>query len=94
MVVLEGGFVKVVLLFSVFSVVPICSTRVGLYEDSDLVEILDSSNFNEKVLSENTSYVIEFYNAFCGHCIRFSSPWKEFALQVYGNKLFSFHNII
>lgn len=62
--------------------------RVGLYEDSDLMEILDSTNFNEKVVQGNTSYVIEFYNAFCGHCIRFAVPWKEFGLQVYGNQSF------
>lgn len=74
----------VALLVAVLSTAPACSELVGLYEDSDMMEILNKTNFNEKVLQGNTSYVIEFYNAFCGHCIRFSAPWKEFGIQVYG----------
>lgn len=69
-------------------ILPIHGERIGLYEDTDLIEILDNTNFNNKVVLGNTSFVIEFYNAFCGHCIRFSVPWKEFGLQVYGNNLF------
>lgn len=60
----------------------------GLYEESDLMEILDNNNFHQKVVEGNTSYVVEFYNAFCGHCIRFSTPWKEFGVEVYGKQLF------
>lgn len=78
------ALVAVVLSVVVASIVPIYGERIGLYEDSDLMEILDSTNFYEKVIQGNTSYVIEFYNAFCGHCIRFAVPWKEFGLQVYG----------
>lgn len=63
-------------------------TQVGLYDETDLVEILDYTNFNKKVLESTTSYVIEFYNVYCGHCIRFSGPWKEFALEIHGNHLF------
>lgn len=66
---------------------PTHGNRVGLYEDSDLMEILDSTNFEEKVVEGNTSFVVEFYNSFCGHCIRFSTPWKEFGIQVYGKQL-------
>lgn len=67
--------------------VPTRGNRVGLYEDSDLMEILDSTNFEEQVVEGNTSFVVEFYNSFCGHCIRFSTPWKEFGIQVYGKRL-------
>ncbi|XP_060875280.1 sulfhydryl oxidase 2-like [Metopolophium dirhodum] len=79
-----SGHVVVVLLVAALSTAPACTELIGLYEDSDLLEILDSTNFNDKVLQGNTSYVIEFYNAFCGHCIRFSTPWKGFGIQVYG----------
>lgn len=78
-------YVVAALLVVALSIAPVCSELIGLYEDTDLMEILDNTNFNEKVLQGNTSYVIEFYNAFCGHCIRFSTPWKGFGIQVYGN---------
>lgn len=52
------------------------------------MEILDNDNFHQKVVEGNTSYVVEFYNAFCGHCIRFSTPWKEFGIEIYGKQLF------
>lgn len=78
-------YVVATLLVVVLSTAPVCLELIGLYEDTDLMEILDNTNFNEKVLQGNTSYVIEFYNAFCGHCIRFSTPWKGFGIQVYGN---------
>ncbi|CAH1736277.1 sulfhydryl oxidase 1-like [Aphis gossypii] len=77
-------YVVAALLVVALSTAPVCSELIGLYEDTDLMEILDNTNFNEKVLQGNTSYVIEFYNAFCGHCIRFSTPWKGFGIQVYG----------
>jgi len=88
MLVWCSGHVVVVLLVAAFSTAPARTELIGLYEDTDLLEILDSTNFNDKVLQGNTSYVIEFYNSFCGHCIRFSTPWKGFGIQVYGNKLF------
>lgn len=67
--------------------VPTHEDRIGLYEDSDLLEILDSTNFEDKVVKGNTSFVVEFYNSFCGHCIRFSSTWKEFGIQVYSKHI-------
>lgn len=86
----SNGLVKVVLFAAVVTlcVVSTEEERVGLYEDTDLVEILDSSNFHEKLYKSNTSYVIEFYNAYCGHCIKFTVPWKKFALEVYGKNLY------
>ncbi|CAI6363615.1 unnamed protein product [Macrosiphum euphorbiae] len=84
MLVWCSGHVVVVLLVAALSTAPACTERIGLYEDTDLLEILDSTNFNDKVLQGNTSFVVEFYNAFCGHCIRFSTPWKGFGIQIYG----------
>ncbi|VVC24952.1 Thioredoxin domain,ERV/ALR sulfhydryl oxidase domain,Thioredoxin, conserved site,Thioredoxin-like fold [Cinara cedri] len=81
----SGGRFFTVALFAVtFSVTPILTERIGLYEDTDLMEILDVNNFYDKVINGNTSFVVEFYNAFCGHCMRFATPYKEFGLQVYG----------
>ncbi|XP_060850928.1 sulfhydryl oxidase 1-like [Rhopalosiphum padi] len=79
-----SGRLVVVLLIAALNTGPACTELIGLYEDTDLMEILDKTNFNDKVLQGNTSYVIEFYNAFCGHCIRFSTPWKGLGIQVYG----------
>lgn len=89
MLVRGNGFRFAVLglLVAVISIAPppARGTRVGLYEDTDFLDILDGTNFNEMVTKANTSYVIEFYNAYCGHCIRYAATWKEFGLQVYGN---------
>lgn len=85
------GYISVAVFVVTSTVMLTYGEQFGLYKESDLLEILDSSNFNNKVVGSNVAYVIEFYNAFCGHCIRFSIPWKEFGLQVYGNTLFVKH---
>jgi len=87
---LRGGavLIAVVLCATALGIQPSYGELVGLYEESDLVEILDSNNFNAKVIESDTAYVIQFYNAFCGHCIRFSTSWKEFAIQIYGWRQF------
>ena len=49
-------------------------------------EILDGSNFGEKVmdadkgiLKGSTPWFIKFYAPWCGHCQRMSASWGEFA---------------
>lgn len=54
------------------------SSSGGLYDASDRVDILDHSNFNASVYNTSRDFVyfIEFYNAWCGHCIHFAPTWK------------------
>lgn len=85
-------FFAVSLLAVALGLASIHAERIGLYEDTDLMEILDVNNFNDKVVLGNTSYVVEFYNAFCGHCMRFAAPYKEFGLEVYGKN--DFYNVL
>ncbi|XP_050427195.1 sulfhydryl oxidase 2 [Adelges cooleyi] len=61
---------------------PIDGAAIGLYDESDYLVVLDNHNFNDTLVKGNISYVIEFYNAYCGHCIRFASTWKEFGLEI------------
>ncbi|XP_043465984.1 sulfhydryl oxidase 2-like [Leptopilina heterotoma] len=52
------------------------NTYEGLYYPSDHVVILNNSNFQSNVYNSNSSWIIEFYSHWCGHCIRFSPLWK------------------
>ncbi|XP_043462177.1 sulfhydryl oxidase 2-like [Leptopilina heterotoma] len=52
------------------------SNYEGLYYPSDNVVILNISNFQSSVYNCNSSWIVEFYSHWCGHCIRFSPLWK------------------
>lgn len=54
----------------------------GLYRKSDLVTILGIRNFEKKLYGQNTAWVIQFYNSYCGHCRAFSSKYKEAAAKI------------
>ena len=58
----------------------------GLYNGFDKFLELNSTNLRSTVFSKNVSYtwLIEFYNSWCGHCHRFAPVWKEFATDIYG----------
>ncbi|XP_050519822.1 sulfhydryl oxidase 2-like [Daktulosphaira vitifoliae] len=72
----------IVFIVSILSFQIVQGAVIGLYDETDDLVILDSNNFNNTLINGNISYVIEFYNAYCGHCIRFASTWKEFGLEV------------
>lgn len=55
----------------------------GLYDGSDKVTILTKAIFNENVFNQEFGSMVEFYNAFCGFCIRYAPTWKEFAADVH-----------
>lgn len=54
---------------------------LGLYNRSDDVFILDQNNFKTNVNDTDSCWIIEFYNSWCGHCIKFAPVWKEFASE-------------
>ncbi|XP_030368899.1 sulfhydryl oxidase 1 [Scaptodrosophila lebanonensis] len=55
---------------------------MGLYSVEDKVFIMTSANFNETVLEQNRSVLVEFYNTYCGHCRRFAPIYKAVAEQL------------
>ncbi|CAH0383056.1 unnamed protein product [Bemisia tabaci] len=59
----------------------------GLYSSEDKVLILNATNFNSSVImNPNQALVVEFYNAWCGHCIRYAPTWKNFARNIHNWK--------
>ncbi|XP_051172729.1 sulfhydryl oxidase 2-like [Leptopilina boulardi] len=54
----------------------------GLYNTNDHVVILNNTNFDSNVYNSNTSWLIEFYSQWCGHCQRFAPTWKVFGKNV------------
>lgn len=54
----------------------------GLYNKSDYVKILNIHNFNANVYNSNTSWLINFYSNWCGHCQRFAPVWRNLAKTI------------
>ncbi|XP_025016638.1 sulfhydryl oxidase 2 [Tetranychus urticae] len=44
--------------------------------------ILGSSNFSQIIFHQNNTFIVEFYNSWCGHCVRFAPTWKAFAKDI------------
>ncbi|XP_023215806.1 sulfhydryl oxidase 2-like [Centruroides sculpturatus] len=76
--------VFIVLLLLLFNEVQ--SYGEPLYSSNDPIWLLDSTNFDQFVLCKDHFWVVEFYNKWCGHCVRFAPTWKEFARSVKGWK--------
>ncbi|XP_015930063.1 sulfhydryl oxidase 1 isoform X2 [Parasteatoda tepidariorum] len=55
------------------------SSSSTLYSAEDPLWELNSSNFESLVYGKDHAWIIQFYNSWCGHCIRFSFFWKLFA---------------
>lgn len=55
-----------------------------LYKATDDVIRLDSTSFIPTVFhqNKNVTYMVQFYNTFCGHCQMFSPVYKELATRV------------
>ncbi|XP_051166637.1 sulfhydryl oxidase 2-like isoform X2 [Leptopilina boulardi] len=54
----------------------------GLYNESDHVVILNITNFKSYIYNSKSSWFVEFYSTWCGHCVRFAPIWKTFASNV------------
>uniref|UniRef100_A0A914XE73 Sulfhydryl oxidase n=1 Tax=Plectus sambesii TaxID=2011161 RepID=A0A914XE73_9BILA len=53
-----------------------------LYESSDPIIQLDEDTFSTTVYNASTSFVVEFYADWCGHCREFATEFKSFANDV------------
>lgn len=58
-------------------------TPSGLYAATDRVALLTVNNFNENVYNSSSAWLVQFYNSWCGHCIKFSPIWKQLAASIY-----------
>lgn len=58
-------------------------TPSGLYEATDKVALLTVNNFHENVYNSTSAWLVQFYNSWCGHCIKFSPIWKQLAASIY-----------
>ena len=57
----------------------------GLYDIEDnVVVIKGDSSYNEIMLTNQTALAVEFYNSWCGHCIRFAPTWKALSKNIIG----------
>ncbi|XP_077271184.1 sulfhydryl oxidase 2 isoform X2 [Temnothorax americanus] len=54
----------------------------GLYNASDDVVILNATNFKANVYGSTRSWLVEFYNSWCGFCYRYAPTWKALASDV------------
>lgn len=54
----------------------------GLYNASDDVVILNATNFKANVYGSTKSWLVEFYNSWCGFCYRFAPTWKALANDI------------
>lgn len=54
----------------------------GLYNASDDVVILNATNFKTNVYGSTRSWLVEFYNSWCGYCYRFAPSWKALASDI------------
>ena len=44
----------------------------ALYDDHDKITLLNSTNFQSTICGSSTSWLVEFYSSWCGHCIHFA----------------------
>ena len=59
----------------------------GLYKSTDNIIIVKGDvTYNNTVINSNTVLIIEYYNSWCGHCVRFVPTWKLLANDIKGNK--------
>lgn len=56
----------------------------GLYNSSDRVVVLNVTSFKNNVYSGEKAWLVEFYNSWCGYCLRFAPVWKSLANSIYG----------
>lgn len=54
----------------------------GLYNASDDVVILNATNFKTNIYGSSKSWLVEFYNSWCGFCYRFAPTWKALASDI------------
>lgn len=59
----------------------------GLYSTDDYVTTFDDDSFSRTVYGSSNSWMVEFYNSWCGHCVRFAPTWKAIAADIKGTRV-------
>lgn len=55
----------------------------SLYTSNDVgFQILENSNFSSFMHGKQKVLWVEFFNSWCGHCVRFAPTWKKMAKEV------------
>ncbi|KAK8777402.1 hypothetical protein V5799_029255 [Amblyomma americanum] len=50
------------------------------------LEVLNATSFQKVILNKENAWLVQFYNHWCGHCIKFSPLFRAFANDVAGWK--------
>ena len=58
--------------------------KLGLYDETDDVVILNGTNFAGRLYGADRAWIVEFYNTWCGHCAKFAPKWKQLAKELKG----------
>ncbi|XP_069497555.1 sulfhydryl oxidase 1 [Ambystoma mexicanum] len=53
----------------------------GLYSPDEPFVILDAASAPVTLMNSSSAWLTEFYASWCGHCIEFSSTWKQLARE-------------
>jgi len=72
--------IKTILVGVLFMVSTVC----GLYSSGDDVVLLNSANFNSRVIQSNEIWFVEFYAPWCGHCKSLAPEWLKAAKALKG----------
>lgn len=60
------------------------AAEAELYTSSDQVTLLTPENVKSVLVNSSAATVVEFYAAWCGHCIAFSPIYKSLARDIKG----------
>ena len=55
-----------------------------LYTDDDCVFLLSHKTFENAIYGQDIIWFVEFYNSWCGTCIRFAPTWKQLGEDIKG----------
>ena len=62
----------------------------GLYDDSPVgVVCFHGDEIASAIATGGTSWLIEFYSSWCGHCQHFAPTWKKLAEGISGVDMYS-----
>ncbi|ESP04514.1 hypothetical protein LOTGIDRAFT_237352 [Lottia gigantea] len=64
----------------------VCPSEQGLYTRGDGINVLTTNNFADVVFKKgrNSTWLIQFYNSWCGHCRRYAPKYKKLAKDIEG----------